>query len=98
MSCQDSNTRPRLPIPNPDSLIIRGRDDPGVLSVEEDSSDVVEICNQHCPDPADSKLTASQGEKTFPLLVVPYFDLVIISTRTKDRLCRVETDSSNRSC
>lgn len=47
MSSQDGNTRPRLPIPDPDSLIIRGRDDPGVFSVKEDSSDVVEICNQY---------------------------------------------------
>jgi hypothetical protein len=49
VSGQDGNTSPRLPIPNPDSLIIRGRDDPGVLSVKEDSSDIVEIWNQYHP-------------------------------------------------
>ena len=50
MSSQDGNTCPRLPIPDPDCLIIRGRDDPGVFSVEEDSANIVEIWNQHHPD------------------------------------------------
>ena len=50
VSGQDGNTCPRLPIPDPDSLIIRGRDDPGVFSVEEDSSDIVEICHQYHPN------------------------------------------------
>ena len=98
VSGQDGNTCPGLPIPDPDSLIIRGRDDPGVFSVEEDSSDIVEICNQYHPHLPENRLTAGQGKKTFPLLVIPYFDLVIITTRTEDRLCWVETDSSNRSC
>jgi hypothetical protein len=41
--CQDGDTCPRLPIPNPNGLIIRRRDDPRVLSVEEHCSDIVEI-------------------------------------------------------
>jgi hypothetical protein len=41
--CQDGNTCPRLPVPNPNGLIIRRRNDPWILSVKEDSSDIVEI-------------------------------------------------------
>lgn len=43
VSRQNGNTRPRLPVPDPDSLIVRSRDDPRVLSMEEDRSDIVEI-------------------------------------------------------
>jgi hypothetical protein len=62
VSGQDGDTSPRLPIPNPDSLIIRSRDDPRVLSVEKDSSNIVEICHQlHITQP-EKRLTTSQGE------------------------------------
>lgn len=39
-------------------------------------------------------LTSSQSEEAFPLLVVPDFDLVVITSRNKDRLGWVETDTS----
>lgn len=45
VSGQDGDTCPRLPIPNPDGLIIRSRDDPRVFSMEKDGSDIVEICH-----------------------------------------------------
>lgn len=52
VSGQDGDTCPRLPIPDPDSLIIRSRDDPRVLSMEKDGSDIVEIYHQSPSNPA----------------------------------------------
>ena len=43
------------------------------------------------------KLTASQGEETFPLLVVPHFDLVVVSSGTEDGLRGVKADTTDRS-
>jgi hypothetical protein len=81
MSSQDGNTCPRLPIPDPDSLIIRRRDDPRVFSMEKDSPDIVEIWHQSLYRQADGRLlTPSQCKQTFPLLVIPYFDLVVVSS------------------
>jgi hypothetical protein len=109
VTSQDCDTSPRLPIPNPDSLIIRSRDNPGVLAMEEDSSDVVEIYQASAPaslfshtGPSSTTvnrkthpLTASQGEQAFPLLVVPNFDLVVVSSRTEYWLSRMKADTSD---
>lgn len=40
---QDGYTRPGLPVPNPDGLIVRSRNDPRVFAVKEDCADVVEV-------------------------------------------------------
>ena len=40
---EDGDTLPRLPIPDSDSLIVRGGEDPGVFVVKVDGTDVVEM-------------------------------------------------------
>ena len=69
---QDRYACPRLPVPDADGLVIAGADNPGVLIVKLYSSDVVQV--------------AQQCEQTSPELVVPNFDLVVVSTRDKQRL------------
>lgn len=103
VSSQDGDARPRLPVPNSDGLIVRCGDDPWVFTVEEDSPNVVQICERSMSRAATGEYqatghTASQGEQAFPLLVVPDFDLVVVSTRTEDRLRGMKADSTNRSC
>lgn len=52
---KDGDTSSRLPVPNPDSLVVGGRDDPRVFPMEENSSDIVQIYHlstsrpQSCP-------------------------------------------------
>ena len=48
-----------LPVPDPDGLVITGADDPGVLLVELDRADVVQV--------------AQEGEQAAPQLVVPNY-------------------------
>lgn len=72
----------RLPIPNPDHLVIRGRENPRSLSVELNSTDVVEM--------------AKEGEHTASALVVPHLDLVVISTTHEQGLSVVEANASDR--
>ena len=50
--------------------------------VEEDGTDVVEM--------------AVKCKETFACLVVPDFDLVVVTTTDQERLGRVEADASNR--
>ena len=56
-TCQDADACPALPVPDPDGLVVAGRDHPGILLVELHSPDVVQV--------------AQQGEETSPQLVVP---------------------------
>lgn len=48
---KDSNTSPRLPVPNSDSLVVGGRDDPRVFAMEENGSDIVEIYHSSTSHP-----------------------------------------------
>ena len=99
VSGEDGDTRPRLPIPDPDRLIVRRRDDPRVFSVEEHRSDIVEIFIRSPsarPFPCCIRLTAGQGEEAFPLFVVPHLDLVVVPSRAKDGLSGVEADAPDR--
>ncbi len=60
-SRQDRDTRPRLPIPNPDGLIIRSRQNPRILSMKETCSNVIKICINH--DAAQSVTQANAEYK-----------------------------------
>ena len=62
---QHGDACPRLPIPDPDSLIITGADNPRVFMVKLDSSDVVQMPNK--------------GEQASMRFVVPHLDLVVIT-------------------
>ena len=80
MACEDSNSAPVLPVPNPDSLVITGGANPWQLFVELYCSNIVEM--------------ASESEETLLGLVVPHFHHMIISTTDKQRLSFMEVDSS----
>ena len=56
-TCQHTDARPALPVPDPDGLVITGRDHPGVFLVE-----------LHCPDVVQ---VPKEGEQTSSELVVP---------------------------
>jgi hypothetical protein len=72
-----------LPIPDSDGLVIGRRDDPGKFMVEENGAHVVQV--------------TVQGKQTPPSLGAPDFDLVVVASRNKQGLGRVEIDSSNGS-
>lgn len=71
-----------LPVPDSNGLIIGGGQNPRKLVVEEDGSHVVEM--------------AVECEEASPSLIRPDFDLVIVTTRYKERLCFVEVDAADR--
>jgi hypothetical protein len=71
-----------LPVPDANGLIVRGRDDPGKLVMEEDSADIVEM--------------AIEGEEAATSLERPDLDLVVVTTGNEERLCLVEVDTSYR--
>lgn len=81
VTCKDGDASSRLPVPYTYGLIIRGTENPRVLVMELNSSDVIQM-----PEKVEQ---APSG------LVVPYFDLVVISTRDEKRLCGMERDSAN---
>lgn len=83
MSCKDRDTLSRLPVPNTNSLVIRSAQNPRVFVVELDWPDVIQV--------------SRQCEQAPPLFVVPHFDFVIVTTRNKQWLCRVEVHTSHRS-
>jgi hypothetical protein len=43
MPRQDRDTCPTLPVPDPNRLVVRRRDDPRLFGVEVDGTDVVEV-------------------------------------------------------
>ena len=47
---------------------------------------------------ADVVEVPEQREQTPLLLVVPDLDLVVVATRNKQGLCRVEVDAAHRTC
>ena len=67
VASKHGDTSPRLPVPNADSLIVTSTHNPGVLVVELDSADVVEM--------------AEKSEKAPVCFVVPDFNLVIITCK-----------------
>lgn len=71
-----------LPVPYPDGLVIRRRQDPWQLMVEEYGPDIVQV--------------AVQREQTSPSLVRPDLDLVVVTARDEEGLGVVEVDSSDR--
>lgn len=64
VTSEDRYASARLPIPDPNSLIVAGTHDPWVLLMELHSANVIKVAKKR-------KQTPSQ-------FVVPYFDLVII--------------------
>ncbi|RUS27656.1 hypothetical protein BC938DRAFT_482933 [Jimgerdemannia flammicorona] len=81
MSCQDRDTIAALPIPDADRLIVGGADNPGILVVEEDGADVIQM--------------AVEREEASTRLVIPDFDLVVIATAHEKWLGRMERDAAN---
>ena len=79
MSSHCANQGAVLPVPNPYRLIIGTRKDPWQLVVEEDRANIVQM--------------AVEREQTPPTLVGPYFDLVVVPSRYKQRLCLVEINA-----
>lgn len=71
-----------LPVPDANGLVVRGRNDPGKLVVEEDGADIVEM--------------AIEGEEAATSLKRPDLDLVVITTRHEEGLRLVEVDASYR--
>jgi hypothetical protein len=65
MPGQYSHASARLPVPDPDRLVIAGTHDPRVLVVELHGTDVVEV--------------ASKREQAAVRLVIPHLDLVIVT-------------------
>ncbi|KAI7242227.1 hypothetical protein KC330_g81 [Hortaea werneckii] len=74
---------PVLPIPYPNSLIVTCTDNPRQLVVEEDGAHIIQV--------------AIQGEHAPSRLVVPHFDLVIITSGNKHGLRPVEVHAPNGS-
>ena len=74
----------RLPIPDPDRLVVRGTQNPRVLMVELHCTNVVQM--------------PKQCEQAPPQLIVPDLDLVVIATRDKKWLRSVETDAAYGTC
>lgn len=81
---EDRDTGPRLPVPNPNSLVVRRGEDPRVGVVEEDGAHVVQV--------------AVEGEQAATRLVVPHFNLVIVAAACEKRLCVVERDTTYWTC
>ena len=77
---QNANTTSWLPIPNSNGLIVWGRQNPRILTMEFNGSDVVKM--------------ASEREQATFLFVIPNFDFVIVSTRNEQRLWPMETNAS----
>jgi hypothetical protein len=64
VSSQNRDTSSVLPVPDPDSLVVRGADHPSEFKMELYSSDVVQM--------------AFKGVQAFFLFEVPEFDLVVV--------------------
>jgi len=71
-----------LPVPYSYCLVIGRRENPGMLVVEKDGTDVVQV--------------AVQSEQASSSLVRPYFDFVVIAARDKQRLSLVKVYASDR--
>ena len=69
---EDADALSALPVPDPHGLIIRGGQDPWILVMEHCRPDVVKM--------------TQQGEDAASLLVIPHFDLIVISSRDKESL------------
>lgn len=82
VASKNGNAIARLPVPDADRLVVRATEDPRVFMVKVDSADIVEMTCQ-------CKLAAS-------CLVVPDLDLVVVAGGYKQRLRRMERDSSDR--
>lgn len=80
---QNTDARSRLPIPNPDRLIIGRTQDPRILMMEHRRADVIQM--------------PQQREDAPPLLVVPHLDLEVVSAGNEKWLLAVECNSPNRS-
>lgn len=81
MTGQDSDTVTRLPVPDTDGLIVGTTEDPWVFVVEVDSTNVIQVS-------CECELTATR-------LVVPDFDLVVISCGYEQRLRRMKSNTTN---
>lgn len=82
VASQDGDYVAILPVPDPDCLVIRCREDPGQVVVELNSPNVIKMPSQH--------------EKTLLHLVVPHSHFVIVSSTHEQRLGLVESDASHR--
>ena len=85
VSSEDRQTRTTLKVPKTESLIIRRREDPGVLGgigVELDGADVIQV--------------TQEGEETAAELVIPNLDLVVVTAGYDERFVQVEVDATDR--
>jgi hypothetical protein len=70
-----------LPIPYPDGLVIGARQNPWQLMMKEDSPNIVQM--------------SCQGKQTPLRVVIPNFDLIIVTTGYEHRLSLVKVDTAN---
>jgi hypothetical protein len=95
------NASPGLPVPDPDSLVIRAGYNPRVLVVELKKTDVsfalrekIQIWYAHL-NGTDVVKVAKKGEQAAMKLVIPNLDLVIITTRDEVRHLLVEVNATD---
>ena len=82
VASEHSDAGARLPVPNANGLIVRGRQNPRVFVVKLNGANVVEVTEQR--------------EEATTLLVVPDLDFVVVAARHKERLRRVEAHAAHR--
>jgi hypothetical protein len=80
---EDADAGATLPVPDSDGLVVRCRNNPGVLVMEHGSSDVVKM--------------AEQSENATFLFVIPDFDFVVVTPGDEQGLLVVETNPSDGS-
>lgn len=64
VACEDRNTSARLPIPDPNGLVITSTHYPRVLLMELHRTDIIQM--------------PQKGEQASSQLVIPHFNLVVI--------------------
>ena len=82
VASQDGNIASILPVPDPDSLVIRGTADPGKFMVKLYCSHIINM--------------PGKGEETFLLFIVPHSHFVVIPSTGEQRLGKVEINASDR--
>lgn len=81
VSRENADASTALPVPDPDSLIVRGAEDPRILVMEDRRPDVVEM--------------PEKREYASSLLVIPDLDLVVVTAGNEQRLLIVEAYAAN---
>ena len=78
---EDRDGGPRLPVPDPQRLVVARAQDPGAGPVELDGADVVEV--------------AEEREQAAAELVRPDFDAVVVASGCEERLRGVKVDAAD---